>query len=409
MSATTGSATDGASHAMGAYRGLGGQNPAPQASTPSSLTPERPLFALGQRLRDLFNPRNTDMQRLLKKLEAQFQMLDVAHEQYLIDIDGTKGNGNNDDTRKDPKHPINTNHNLITDVHFAGRSATDPSIVKISTLLLDHDTFGCILEIWLNDNQISDEGASALASYLEVPSCSLLELWLGRNQIGPSGTISLSASLRNNGNSKLKCLGLYLNPIGNGGASALAQMLKKNNVLTTVDVHGCFYDAEKEKNYLREEVGITELYGGGCGCKIITPYDGTEYIEQVVASGKVEGAAFVADQRFMDAIQTFSAFNRMNPLRKQAIRGIVSSNGKVSCNAENKGEEQSDILAFLSDLRDQPANERLTDCEKITWKECEWQRLYAELERKRAAKSAIKTEVDAKHDLSFHICWGGHQ
>mmetsp|Transcript_1140 Transcript_1140/g.1826 ORF Transcript_1140/g.1826 Transcript_1140/m.1826 type:complete len:136 (+) Transcript_1140:3-410(+) len=135
---------------------------------------------------------------------------------------------------------------------------------------------------------------------------------------------------------------------------------------------------------------MTELYGGGCGCKAITPYDGNEYLAQVIDSDKVRGAGFVTDGRFTDAISTFSAFNRMNPTREKAIRGgfammpsgenkvaevVVSS---ISSDAENKEVEQSDdamSTTFLSELGQKPGKEHLTDAEKCRWKECEWQRL----------------------------------
>ena len=76
----------------------------------------------------------------------------------------------------------------------------------------------------------------------------------------------------------MTCLGVYLNPIGDGGALALAQMLGKNHTLTTVDVHGCLYKEKRGQRYGQEEVGITELYSGGCGCKVLTPYDGKTYM-----------------------------------------------------------------------------------------------------------------------------------
>ena len=224
----------------------------------------------------------------------------------------------------------------------------------------------------------------------------MVELWLGRNQIGPSGAAAIAAALTNTvENSKLKCLGLYLNPIGNEGAMALATMLRKNHTLTTVDVHGClYYDKKRTKipKNIDDGPGITELYGGGCGCKAITPYDGNEYVAQVIKNNdsnkEVTGAGFVSDVRCMDAIQSFSAFNRMNPTREKAIHGFMPLVGQgtrasvsastVSSDADNKEEQSSDIMltSFLSDLRGQPGNEHLTGDEKIQWKLCEWQRLF---------------------------------
>ncbi|MFN5999114.1 MAG: hypothetical protein ACK47Z_18620 [Paracoccaceae bacterium] len=276
----------------------------------------------------------------------------------------------------DPKHPLN-NPKLITEVHFVGRMAMDPCIVELSALLKDQDHFGSITELWLNNNLISDDGAAAIASFLESPTCALVELWLGDNRIGPTGTAFIAAALSNN--TKLKCLGLYLNPIGNGGASTLAQMLRKNHTLTTLDVHGC---------------GSRGKGGGaleGYGCKIIKSKDGTEYVATAVAPRGEDDEGLVTDQRLLDAIQTFVAFNRIDPTREQAIRGFVT-----------RGQQnQIRVSEFISELSSMLPKEKLSDSEKKTWKNCEWERLYMELEGARAAKAALlKSELDEGESLA---------
>eukprot|EP00578_Thalassiosira_sp_NH16_P017698 CAMPEP_0181125136 /NCGR_PEP_ID=MMETSP1071-20121207/26873_1 /TAXON_ID=35127 /ORGANISM="Thalassiosira sp., Strain NH16" /LENGTH=503 /DNA_ID=CAMNT_0023210527 /DNA_START=93 /DNA_END=1601 /DNA_ORIENTATION=- len=360
------------------------------------------VSALGRRLRAFFfHPADTDFQRVLDRLEEQFWTLDGAYERYNRRIKTTaadnegKDDTKYEDSKEDPDHPINAHSsNLITDVHFAGRSMTDPSLIKLSTLLIDHDRYGCILELWLNNNDISDEGSAAIASYLELSSCALVELWLGRNRIGPGGVAAIAAALDTNGHgSKLKCLGLQLNPIGNRGASSLARMLKGNHTLTTVDVHGCLYYEGRDGD---DEIGIAEEYAGGCGCKAITPYDGNEYLARIIAndnrvkgeaglvtdwrymdaihvSSKISGGGFVTDGRYTDVIHVFSTFNRKNLTREQAIRGMTPSKergGGVSSSEGDNNEEQGggDIAStFLSELRGKPSDERLTDDEKCRW------------------------------------------
>lgn len=282
---------------------------------------------------------------------------------------------------KDPKHPLN-NPKLMTEVHFVGRKAIDPSVIQLTSLLANGDRFGCITELWLNDNLISDDGAAVIASFLQLPTCALVELWLGNNQIGPAGTTLLSAALSNNETTKLKCLGLYKNPIGNGGATTLAQMLRKNNTLSTVDVHGC--GTRGRGPY------VLESYG----CKVVKVSDGTEYVARVVAPNTEEDEGIVTDQRLLNAIQTFVAFNKISPTREQTIRGIMSSNKQEVQDDAIKGENtKSSISKFLSELSNQPAHEKLTDAEKRTWKTCEWERLHIELQRARAAKSALATRL----------------
>ena len=290
----------------------------------------------------------------------------------------------------DPRHPLN-NPNLISEVHFVGRKATNQPIIDLSNLLMNRDHFGSITELWLNNNLISDEAAEKIASFLELPSCALIELWLGDNNIGATGTTLISAALSNNVVSKLKCLGLYKNKIGNGGALSLAQMLRKNNTLSTLDIHGCGNRGSGGQEVIE-----------GYGCKVVKASDGTEYVARVVKSAE-EDEGLVTDQRLLDAIQTFVAFNRINPTREQAVCGIMTSN-KISQDDTEKKEDQkqSNVAKFLSELSKQPPNDELTCEEKRKWKDCEWDRLYVEKERARQAQSELASKLDLnKEEVNF--------
>lgn len=369
-------------------------------SSPKPAVP--PRRAIGSRLLSWLDPRKSDIQQLMIKLSAQFEGIG----------DVTKYD------KDDPKHPLN-NPNLIREIHFVGRSATDTSIVDLSSFLTNNDTFGAITELWLNNNLISDEGASSIASFLQLPYCALVELWLGQNNIGPVGTALLSAALSSNEGSQLKCLGLYKNPIENGGAGCLAQMLRGNHKLSTVDIHGCMYDGKKSG-------GDEEMEG--YGCKVVKTNDGKEYIARIDMSSQEEKLGYVTDQRLLDAITTFSAFNRINPTREQAIRGLVFRTRKVKpppppkatpngnndgsgssdsdnttkndCNSEK--EHETTVSKFLSDLCTRPSTERLTVEEKRKWKDCEWDRLYVEIERARFAMSALASRLEIKEDDSLY-------
>ncbi|KAL7468026.1 hypothetical protein ACHAXS_008262 [Conticribra weissflogii] len=386
-------------------------------STPSDPRPSRKTF--GVRLLDFFNPRTTDVQQLMLKLETQFRNLDVKVAQYNLEheLDFTDQNEDpnfppsskscSDKSRNDdPKHPLNS-PNLMRDIHYVGRSANDLFATQISNLLINGDNFGSITELWLNNNMISDEGASAIASYLELPSCALVELWLGKNKIGPVGTALISAALSSNEKTRLKCLGLYSNPMGNAGAGCLAQMLRGNHDLVTVDVHGCLYE---EGNH--EPVIEMETYG----CRVV---------ESGEPMGK-EGC--VTNQRLLDVIQKFSAFNRINPTREQAIRGLMkaastkkSSTSSVSPKSSSRSDsgdgslshlktsEQSEdqhqqkVSKFLSELCVKPGSEHLTTEEKKRWKDCEWEGFQVEMEKAREFQSVIDDQMAVDDDNSSFI------
>jgi len=410
------------------YRGIA---PAPETPTAPPSTPQpdsdvaspatlrerlgRLKTGIGKSLGNfMFAPRASDWVQMIHKLEDQFTCLEAAHERYLLERDASSWGEDiyarksdsrqksKDEYRSDPKHPINTDRDLTNEVHFVGRHAIDPSVLQLTSLLIDRDSFGTITEIWLNDNHIGDRGAESISSFLELKHCPLVELWLGKNRIGPEGCTLISAALCNNADdSKLKCLGLYLNPIGNGGASTLAQMLRKNHTITTLDVHGCIYE---EKNGVGKEGGRSHEVVEHYGChRFFDPNDGKEYIARVVESNSVERAGFVTDERFLDAIKTFTAFNRINPTREQAIRGMMGSNKQEISNGEGENCEPSNASKFLSDLCQKPADERLTQEEKCSWKEVEWTGLYMAIEKVRKAKEALANQIEVKNDLAFEV------
>lgn len=374
------------------YRDFGNSSIQPTATTTATAAaspiPARRNF--GSRLRNLFSPRKADVRTLLAKLDIQMKKVDILMgvEQQKDEYDGS---GIKD--RSDPTHPLNDSA-LMSEIHYVGRSAMDSSITELSSFLTQRDRFGCITELWLNNNLISDDGASSIAAFLQSPTCALVELWLGDNQIGPIGTAEIAAALSTNERSKLKCLGLYKNPIENGGANCLAQMLRTNHTLSTLDVHGCLYDGKKNNT-------VVESYG----CRVITSSEGTEYVAKVVASDPDDMAGYVTDSRLIDAIKTFTAFNRIDPTREQVIRGLSSSNAnaqdafvgsKLYGSTKNESQHHTIVSTFLSDLCNKPSNEKLTNDEKRKWKECEWERLYVEIERARAAARVMAERLQIK-------------
>ncbi|KAL3799265.1 hypothetical protein HJC23_012990 [Cyclotella cryptica] len=370
--------------------------------SPSPVEPSRPSFK--SRLFNFLGPRSTDVQQLIRKLEEQFQTLQVQHLKYQYETRSAK------DPTTDPNHPVHAPQ-TPREIHFVGRSAQDPAILQLTTFLTNHDMFGAITELWLGNNLLSDEGATALASYLQLPRCPLVEVWLGQNRIGPVGTAMLAAALGSNEKSRLKCLGLNQNPIENAGAGCLAQMLRGNHTLITVDVHGCMFEGNKRTGFVDDEEEEEEAYG----CKIVKINDGKEYVARIDNSSAEEKMGYVTDQRLLDAITTFSAFNKINPTREQAIRGLTLRNRRIKAasakvaggdttedtntdNTEQEQEQETMVSQFLSDLRALPSTERLTPEEKRRWKDCEWERLYVEIERARAARSALEERLKIQED-----------
>ena len=84
-------------------------------------------------------------------------------------------------------------------------------------------------ELNLTSNNISDEGAKALAEALKVNTALQGLLWLGDNEISDEGAKALAEALKVN--TALQKLDLYENKISDEGAKALAEALKVNTAL----------------------------------------------------------------------------------------------------------------------------------------------------------------------------------
>mmetsp|Transcript_4065 Transcript_4065/g.6786 ORF Transcript_4065/g.6786 Transcript_4065/m.6786 type:complete len:335 (+) Transcript_4065:1002-2006(+) len=84
-------------------------------------------------------------------------------------------------------------------------------------------------------------------------------------------------------------------------------------------------------------------------------------------------------------------------VREQVIRGLSSSNAKSKLNgSKNESRHHKIVSTFLSDLCNKPSNQKLTNDEKRKWKECEWERLYVEIERARAAARIMAERLQIK-------------
>jgi Ran GTPase-activating protein (RanGAP) involved in mRNA processing and transport len=91
-----------------------------------------------------------------------------------------------------------------------------------------------VTDINLRNNQISDEGAAALADALKV-NTSLTSIRLGYNKIGTEGAAVLADALKLN--TSVTTMSLWNNNIDDEGAAALADVLKVNTSVTEIDLN----------------------------------------------------------------------------------------------------------------------------------------------------------------------------
>jgi Ran GTPase-activating protein (RanGAP) involved in mRNA processing and transport len=111
---------------------------------------------------------------------------------------------------------------------------------------LEQNTTLIQLDLW--DNQIGDEGAKALAAALEQ-NTTLIQLDLWDNQIGDEGAKALAAALEQN--TALIQLDLWDNQIGDEGAKALAAALEQNTTLTQLNLRNNPISANVKKQIER--------------------------------------------------------------------------------------------------------------------------------------------------------------
>lgn len=122
--------------------------------------------------------------------------------------------------------PIEAKYCYSNDVLPAGANFSSPALVV--------DLEGCT-ELSLDDNNIGDSGAAAIAEALKS-NTAVEKLWLNNNTIGDSGAAALAEALESN--TALRWLFLQTNTIGDSGAAAIAESLKSNTALTMLYLNG---------------------------------------------------------------------------------------------------------------------------------------------------------------------------
>lgn len=112
----------------------------------------------------------------------------------------------------------------------------DKNIIVIINAIMKVNHTCALQRLGFSDNGITERGAQYIACLLRI-NTKLQVLDVRNNQIGPKGTLSISESIQqNHPNTVLKELLLDCNNIGNGGAMAIATMLRHNTSLVSVSL-----------------------------------------------------------------------------------------------------------------------------------------------------------------------------
>ncbi len=93
-------------------------------------------------------------------------------------------------------------------------------------------------KLYLNENKIGVEGATALAEGIGSPKSALTTLWLSRNGLGDAGAVALANGLSKYKARRLQVLDLWENGITAKGGKSLAEALRTNGALVTLELRG---------------------------------------------------------------------------------------------------------------------------------------------------------------------------
>ncbi|KAH9773496.1 RNI-like superfamily protein [Citrus sinensis] len=164
-------------------------------------------------------------------------------------------------------------------------------------------------ELHLHGNSIGDEGIRALMSGLSSRKGKLAVLDIGNNSISAKGAFHVAEYIKNC--KSLLWINLYMNDIGDEGAEKIADALKQNRTITTIDLLDLAYNpigadgAKALSEVLKFHGNINTLKLGWC---------------QIGASG----AEFVADMlRYNNTISILDL--RANGLRDEGAKCLAQS------------------------------------------------------------------------------------
>ncbi|KAL0225974.1 hypothetical protein P9112_013298 [Eukaryota sp. TZLM1-RC] len=177
--------------------------------------------------------RIADLEALLRECDCNQPLNNIDHhppskEEILEDIkSNVNWNGLGDEVRKGVEALVDGS---ITILQLPNNNITSEGASALARALENNST---LTRLNLYKNNITDEGASALARALESNS-TLTGLYLRSNNITFKGVSALAHALESN--SSLTTLYLQSNNITDEGASALARALESNSTLTELNL-----------------------------------------------------------------------------------------------------------------------------------------------------------------------------
>ncbi|OQR91480.1 hypothetical protein THRCLA_08983 [Thraustotheca clavata] len=105
------------------------------------------------------------------------------------------------------------------------RKVSSSDAISLATALKTNSTME---EFYISGHNLGDDGLQAFADVL-AHNCVLRKLAVGTESLGDNGVRILCNGLGNNSNSKIESFDMELKSIGNDGASAMGEILAKNN------------------------------------------------------------------------------------------------------------------------------------------------------------------------------------
>ncbi|KAL0225920.1 hypothetical protein P9112_013244 [Eukaryota sp. TZLM1-RC] len=221
-----------------------------------------------------------------------------SKEEILEDImSNVNWNGLGDEVRKGVEGLV---YGSITELDLEDNDITAEGASALARALESNSTL-TELDLW--SNNITSEGASALARALES-NCTLTELNLGDNDITDEGASALARALESN--STLTELNLGDNDITDEGASALARALESNSTLTELYLN-CNNITDEGASALARALEsnstLTELY---LNCNNITDEGASALARALESNGSITKLYLVSNNITSEGASTLA-------------------------------------------------------------------------------------------------------
>ncbi|KAL8992590.1 MAG: hypothetical protein Q9188_007554 [Gyalolechia gomerana] len=203
---------------------------------------------------------------------------------------------------------------------------SDAGVGELFNLLAVNDLSSVRLQhIYLNANGISTAACQALAKYLATENCSLQSLYLSNNPVGDKGATALAEGLRHN--TSILRLSVRSSGLKSPGAITIMEVLASHPKLMTLDLGYNFATEDLDSRYNCFDDSIKDA-----ACKLIQTSQTLQYLDLgitfMTTQARTEIADAVCDSSSLLTFKADTVFEKLPRPLKRVIRARLTENLK---------------------------------------------------------------------------------